>query len=252
MIELVSRYLWRAWRTLGIPTAIEPVDEVREGIIDPEALIVLTLRYEPDARMLENVAAWSTANADLLLTQKLAFLMAQKRLSASHVSDSRASELSSLPTKLRKALGIRGSGSPRRVSARISKLAPRSAIAESSHVLFNRLLYGVSARADIIAAHEIRGLDVSGAELAQLLAIDASTVSRVRKDLRDCGVLDDKGLHIGKRRFPAYFVSARTVSALPRLLDAARARDPSLRKAMIPSIDRRLDALSYLILRNGR
>ena len=250
MSELVSHHLWRAWRTLGIPTAIEPVDEVREGIIDPEALIVLTLHHDPDARMLENVAAWSTANADLLLTQKLAFLMAQKR--PSHVSDSRASELSSLPTKLRKALGIRGSGSPRRVFARISKLAPRSAIAESSHVLFNRLLYGVSARADIIAAHEIRGLEVSGAELAQLLAIDASTVSRVRKDLRDCGVLDDKGLHIGKRRFPAYFVSARTVSALPRLLDAARARDPSLRKAMIPSIDRRLDALSYLILRNGR
>ena len=39
----IERALTRSWRTLGVPAIEEAVDEKRQGVVDPEALLIATI-----------------------------------------------------------------------------------------------------------------------------------------------------------------------------------------------------------------
>ena len=66
----VEESLTRCWATLGLPLGVSRVEERKEGLVDPEALTVLSLLFCQDPRLLADVAVWLSVNNDLLLHQR--------------------------------------------------------------------------------------------------------------------------------------------------------------------------------------
>jgi hypothetical protein len=109
-----------------------------------EALLIITLLDQSDARLLDDVATWLDLHHDLVFVQRLATLV--KRLPRAMTDSARAPELGKLPTKVRQALGIRSTHKQKAPNRdRNAKLAPRQAIAQQS--LVQRSCREVSARA---------------------------------------------------------------------------------------------------------
>jgi len=90
----------------------------------------------------------------------------------------------------------------------------------------------------------VRNRPNSGRKLADLIAANRSTVSRVLNDLEICGALKPDGRFKGSApQLAGLFVSAETPGHVAEILDAAQASDADLRRAMLPTIDARLDGL---------
>jgi len=68
----IEAHLAKGWATFGLPIQSEMVNESKEGILDPEALIVATVLFASDARLLKDVVVWTTAHEGLLIHSKLA------------------------------------------------------------------------------------------------------------------------------------------------------------------------------------
>lgn len=252
----VEEVLTRAWATFGLPLSMDFVDERREGILDPEAVLLSTILYLDEPRVLADVAVWAVAHEDLIIHQKVGAL--RRRVEASHaVALQRAlgtPELRRLPTKMRAALG--GGPSHKRRGAlaeREAKLAPRDVVSRRSRMLFNRLLYGASARADVITATQLRWRPPTGIALARFVGVDASTVSRIQNDLRSCGMLRKDGSFAARTpAYPGFLVSTATLDHLPSLFDAAQVDDAGLRRAMLPDFDAPEDRLGNALIKQIR
>lgn len=252
--DAIRRQLIAAWRSFGLPLASQPIVEREMGLVDPEALLVLTLLYVEDGRLLSDVQAWVAANSDLLLRQKLASL--QRVLGTKerkHTEEKLAT--SGMVAPLEGASRIPGRGPQSfaefkdAMGARVARFAPRPEVARQARVLRNRLLFGVGFRADVVSIIECRARPVNGRALARLLATNFSTVSRILADLVACEFIDSKGRLPGHEPpFPGLFISCDSARHIPALIDAVRATNPSLRRAMLPSIDPGLDALGASIL----
>ncbi|MBC7792570.1 MAG: hypothetical protein H7Z43_02595, partial [Clostridia bacterium] len=215
---------------MGIPNTDAMLDEAREGVVDPEALIVVTLLNGHDPRMLEDMAVWVEANADLLITHKLVTLVSRLESLDRLESVLKSPELAVLPPKVKAALRIDSNKKKaKHTMPRVAKFAPRSAVATTSRIVHNRLLFGLSARADIITSQEARVSAESVTSLASLICADRSTAWRIVRDLRDCGALDQDGCTFSRVRFPGFFISADTVTNLSALLDATYVSDHRLR-----------------------
>ncbi len=250
----IERGLSRSWRTLGLPTAEAPVDEGREGVVDVEALLLATLLHVSNPRLLGDVATWVVVYADLLLHQKLSSLVRRLDLEGALAGAMRTADLAALPNKTRAALGaLPRSGRSKPATDRTGKLAPRPVVARNSHMIFNRLLFGASARADIITTLQLRDPPRSGAALAKLLAVDGSTVSRVLGDLRACDKIGKDFRFADAEPIGAgFFVSVATLNNLSAIVDAVGVESAELRAAMLPDIDERTDGLGHALLLNGR
>ena len=114
----------------------------------------------------------------------------------------------------------------------------------------NRLLFGASLRADLVSALQCRHREGSGRKLAATVGASPSTVSRVLADLEAGGFKLAGGtldLHLGA--FPGFFVSARSVESIPRIVDASRVNDSDLRRAALPQIQPATDALGAQLAR---
>jgi len=229
------------------------MDEAKEGLIDIEALVLLTLMLSADARLLGDVALWLTCNSDILIHQKLRVLAGlldePQQLALARALG--AGSLSALPSLTLRALGGVGSGdSETRLtpSKRIDKLAPRKVIAERSCLVRNRLLFGSSVRADLVSVLQCQKRPTTGRGLAQLIGASPATVSRLLDDLSMAGFLTSDGSPAPRwGRYPGFFLSADTVRHLPGIIFAADLHDIALRRAALPALDRSTDRLGWLV-----
>ncbi len=249
---LVAQRLATAWPGFGLPLPSRPIVEQDRGLVDPEALIILTLLFVRDARLLSDVAEWLRVNGDLLVHQKLATLrrgLPQSQRDRLHANlDAHAAALS---RSVARALGTgsRGGGAGLARRGRESRFAPRQQVAKLTRMLGNRLFFGAGFRADVVSVLECHVRPSSGRELARLLAANPSTVSRILADLAACGFVDNKGRMIGHQpAFPGVFISCTTARHLGAIIDAARATDPDLRRAMLPTLEPEFDGLGAAVL----
>jgi hypothetical protein len=252
-VRAVETGLARCWATLGLPLGVEPVDERKDGVIDLEALVVLTLSVQEDVRLWADVVVWLTLNSDLLLQQKLRLLasLLDETRSGALARSTHSPMLARLPTAVSRALG----GSGHRLSApqhdvgnRARKLAPRGEVARRSIMFRNRLLFGASLRADLVSALQCRHRPQTGRGLARLIGASPSTVSRVLDDLGAAGFLrPDRSPVPRGGTFPGFFISAETVRRLQVILDAVGIQDARLRRAALPDVDRASDLLGFRV-----
>jgi len=247
IIRAIQDALSRAWATLGLPLSHDLIQETKEGIVDPEALLVATALFCDEPRVLLDVAVWAWAFEGILIHQKLTSIV--RRLPSARRQDInnalKDAELAGLPEKVRRALGAEGPGRAY-AEHRLGKLVPAEVVAQRSQMLLNRYLLGASARADIVTTLQLPERPRTGAALAQLLAVNPSTVSRILEDLRICKRLDRKGRFVGdKSNAPGFYISTRSVMHLQDVIDASKVNDPGLRKAMLPNIEEATDGLAW-------
>jgi len=97
----IEAHLEKGWATLGLPIQSEMVNESKEGILDPEALIVATVLFASDARLLKDVVVWITTHEGLLIHSKLAACvrsLSRNGLLALQLSTKKAELALNLPT----------------------------------------------------------------------------------------------------------------------------------------------------------
>jgi len=66
-----NQLLRRAWVNLGLPFYVPMVNEKKEGIIDIEALLLATVLFMGQDRIVTDVPAWIARFQDLINHQKL-------------------------------------------------------------------------------------------------------------------------------------------------------------------------------------
>ncbi len=250
MRATIEHALSRGWATFGIPISADPIIESNEGMIDPEPLIVATAVFVHDPRLLSDVSVWVTAHQSILIHSKLASCV--KVLSSIGRRGLelalRTPELSALPQKIRESLGSKGPGSSPS-TVRLGRFAPFDLVAQRARMICNRLLYGAQARADIISVLQLPERPTTGKDLARLLGVNPSTVSRILDDLRTCGQLDKRGRFMtAPFKAPGLSLSLLSIENLQNLLDAAAVTDPDLRRAMVSEIDVRDDGIGHQLM----
>jgi hypothetical protein len=251
----VEESLARCWATLGVPLGLPRLEERKDGLIDPEALTVLSLLFCRDSRLLSDVAVWLAVNNDILIHQKIGHLARQLDGSRREELAKRAGsrELSAILPAVARSLGAAGrfsSASSGKVARREGKLAPRQEVATRAQMVKNRLVFGASSRADLVSALQCRHREATGRRLAALVGASPSTVSRVLADLHASGFLRPDGtLEVRLGSFPGFFVSARSIESMPRLVDASRVTHVGLRRAAIPEIQPDADGLGGEVAR---
>ena len=228
-----------------MPFAGPPIQEKRHGIIDVEALIVVTLLHGPEARFETDVPAWLRTFEGLVNHQKLKSMirrMPLKHREALQTHVCRTTAFRGAPKAVHQALGIETSGATERIEetfkSRQAKIAAPDQVASDSLMVFHRLLFGTGFRADVVALTQVKGLAGKGARLAELLCTHASTVSRILRDLRACGFLDgDNERTQAFEAFPGLFLSTRSLWNLCDILDAAQFRSRQHREATLKGLD---------------
>lgn len=226
-----------AWVTMGLPFNAPMVDEKREGIIDLEALLIITFLLMERDRMVTDVPAWIIRFGDLMNHQKLKTLVTVIPGKQKHAISEKLAwgSFGVAPSAFRKIFGIKEIAQKEildSVESRISKLNPPEHAAQSSIMLRNRLLYGTGFRADLITVTHIMNLRMSGKEFADLLSTNSSTVSRILSDLRACGFLDGNNERIDlKDPYPGMFLSTQSIWNLCEILDAEEFRSDELKRA---------------------
>lgn len=248
-----------AWSTLGLPLAVRPHEEKKEGIIDVEALIAVSLLRGPAGRLETDVPAWLRTFGVLVNHQKLKAMVRQ--LPETHreslqIQARRSAFFQGAPKAVSRALGIVSGGSSEAVEttlkSRQAKLSTADQVASNSLMIHHRLLYGTGFRADVIALTHVSGLAGKGARLARLLCTHDSTVSRILRDLRACGFLDaDNERTQAFESYPGLFVSARTLWNLCEILDAQELRSERHREETIKALDFKQDGLGKKLSDGG-
>jgi hypothetical protein len=247
----LNALLERSWKTLGLPFAGPPIREEQDGIIDVEALIVVTLLRGLEGRFETDVPAWLRTFGGLVHHQKLKSMvrsMAPKHRERlwEHAKQSHAFQ--GAPKSVHQALGMETPAPSERVGAilesREGKLSTPEHVAGDALMVYHRLLFGTGFRADVVALTQVKGLAGKGARLAGLLCTHDSTVSRILRDLRACGFLDgdnERTLPFPAR--PGLFLSTRSVWNLCEVMDAEQFQSEQLRRATIDSLDFKHDEM---------
>jgi len=226
-----------AWVNMGLPFNAPMVDENREGIIDVEALLIITFLLMERDRLVTDVPAWIIRFGDLINHQKLKTLVTVIPGKHKHAISEKLAwgSFGAAPSAFRKIFRIKEIAQKETVDtieSRISRLNSPEHAAQSSIKLRNRLLYGTGFRADLITVTHIMNLRMSGKEFADLLSTNSSTVSRILSDLRACRFLDGNNERIDlKDPYPGMFLSAQSIWNLCEILDAEDFRSGELKRA---------------------
>jgi hypothetical protein len=243
----------RAWVTMGLPFDAPMVDEKKEGVIDVEALLIITFLLMERDRMVTDVPAWIIRFGDLMNHQKLKTILA---VITGKYKDTIAEKLAwesfgTAPSAFRKVFGIKEISQKEivdTVESRISRLNPPEHAAQSSIMLRNRLLYGTGFRADLITVTHIMNLRMNGKEFADLLCTNSSTVSRILSDLKACRFLDGDNERIDlKDPYPGMFVSTQSIWNFCEILDAEELRSDELKSATYGGLNFKYDRFGMKI-----
>jgi hypothetical protein len=237
----LSQLIQQAWRTLGLPLRGDVLFEREHGVIDPEALLIITLVAAPDVRYAADIAAWLLARADWVNQQKLKSLYVAlppqyREAVNAHVL---ASPFTAVPV-LTRLTGSKPADAAlvAQVRDRARKLAPKEVTAAQSRTIHNRLLFGTGARADVVTLLESDLLDRNGAIIARLLCTTESTISRVLTDLRAAQFVDKRHrLTANQVNYPRPFITAVSVWNICRRLDAGRFKSRLLAQSELAQID---------------
>ncbi len=244
--------LERCWVTLGVPAALEPVEEMTDGIIDPESAILLGMLAGRDTRLWTDIPAWLNRFQDLINFQKLGSMF---RSLPEIVRDDLHAQLAgsmfdACPKRFLRIFGRDQNASERiALSMRIKKLLPASEVAKRSIMIHNRLLFGTSFRADLASLLLMKDAGLSGRKASFLLAAANSTVSRIGSDFKDCGYVDVHGRVTSDRpRLPGLFLSTDTARNYIELMQASRFSHQVLWENAVRQLDLRFDSFFLRLL----
>lgn len=253
--DSLDRMLRSAWVNMGLPFDVPTMDEKKGGIIDVEALLIVTFLLMEQDRMVTDLPAWIIRFRDLINHQKLKSLFKATPTKYRGVLVEKLNQVHFLaaPKSFRKVFGIQEP--PTRevlesLEIRSSKLNSLEHVAQSSIMLKNRLLYGTGFRADVITVAQIKNHKMNGRELAALLCTNSSTASRILNDLRACQFLsrDNERVRL-KDPYPGMFVSSQTIWNLCEIVDAEEFRSEELKKATYENLDFKHDRFGMVLLR---
>ena len=244
--------LERCWVTLGAPASVEPVDELIDGLVDPESAILLGMLAGKDTRLWTDIPAWLNRFQDLVNFQKLGSLFrslpefARVELHAQLPG----SMFDACPKRFSRIFGLDQNATERiAMSMRIKKLLPASEVAKRSVMIHNRLLFGTSFRADLASLMLMKESGLSGRKASFLLAAANSTVSRIARDFKDCGYVDPHGRMTGDRpRLPGLFLSTDTARNFVELMQASRFAHQVLWDNAVRQLDLRFDSFFLRLL----
>jgi hypothetical protein len=238
---------------MGLPFDTDAIDEKEAGILDVEALLMMTFMSMGRNRMATDVPAWITRFSDVINHQKLKGLWASfPDKHRKRVTDN-LSLFPRMHKNFRDIFALKGSNNPsafKSVQDRMSKLNFVEHVAQSSIMIKNRLLYGTGFRADLITLLQIENLKLNARQMSKMLSAADSTISRLLSDLRAAQLLDENNEMRNKQdRFPGLFLSSYSIWNLLDLIDAQEFQSDELRRAAIERLDMRFDGFTRLLLR---
>ena len=241
---------------MGIPFDVSMVDEKREGIIDVEALLIITLLLMERDRMVTDIPAWINSFSHVLNNQKLKSLFnASPNRFRNAILDNvkQARFFTACPNSFIKIFGLKGPASTKileTIEMRSSRLNSLENLVRSSIMLKNRLLYGTGFRADLISLIHVRNLKLNGKQLARILCTADSTISRILSDLRTCGFLNaDNEMVKQLNTFPGMFLSTQSVWNFFELLDSEAFRENDLKRAAYENLKFKHDRFCMQLVR---
>lgn len=244
--------LRRSWATMGLPFDVNMIEERKEGILDVEALLMMTFLSMGRDRMVTDVPAWIIRFSDVINHQKLKALWASfPHKHRKRVMDNLAL-FPRMPKTFRDIFALNGSSKRSAVTsfeARMSKLNSIEHVAQCSIMVKNRLLYGTGFRADLITLLQVDNLKLNARQMSKMLSAADSTISRLLSDLRAAQLLDENNeMRNGKDKFPCLFLSSYSIWNLLNLIDAQEFHSEELKRTAVESLDLRFDGFARLLL----
>lgn len=223
-----GRALKAAWVTFGMPFDLPMIEEKAEGIIDVEALIIVTLLVMEKDRMATDLPAWINRFSSLIHFQKLKsiFRGLPKEDRSLILTNLNQGFFGSTPQAFKGVFGLKADaagGGDASVELRTSKINTNENVARVSLMIKNRLIYGTGFRADLITLTHIENMGMRGTGLARLLHANSSTVSRILNDLKASRFLNQDAERAGPfEAYPGMFLSVLSVRNFCELMDATR------------------------------
>jgi len=237
---------------LGIPFDVPMTNEKVEGIIDVEALIMITVLLMEQDRVATNLPAWLSRFSDLVNHQKLktVFNTMPGQHRSAILEKVSQSPFRAAPKAIRDIFSLKTASESlsKTVHMRMGKLNTLENVAQSSIMIRNRLQYGTGFRADIIALTHVKGIGMKGTQLARMLCTNDSTISRILGDLRACRFLDQENERIGPvEPYPGMFISSQSVWNLCEIMDAAKFSSQALKREAMESLNLKHDGFGALL-----
>ncbi|MBN2059693.1 MAG: hypothetical protein JW882_04675 [Deltaproteobacteria bacterium] len=248
-----NRLIKGAWATLGVPFDFPMVEERTNGLIDVEALIIITLLVIGEDRLITDLPAWLNRFEHLINFQKLKTIF--RGLSKEHsdliIANLNNAPFYSTPRPFMNIFELRAQEArpaDKSIEWRIEKINTIENVAEKSLFIKNRLLYGTSFRADLITITHIENIGMKGTDLATLLCANNSTISRIVNDLKACGFLDkDKERVKPFETYPGLFISNQSVWNLCELMNAIQFLFKELKNGVLENINFKNDSFGKMI-----
>lgn len=242
-----------AWVTLGIPFDNPAVDEKIDGIIDVEALILISLLLFDQDRLATDIPAWTIHFSTLINHQKLKTMLKmtpapQRRIILKNVKQP---TFKGTPKSVRQIFSLKPPSKPivQTVQNRLQKLNTIENVARTSVMLRNRLQYGTGFRADVISFTDIKGFSMRGTDLAKVLCTNDSTVSRILNDLKASRFLDQDNTRIDpSETYPGMFISSQTIWNICEVMDAFQFTHKELRQDALDSLNFKHDGCGKKLL----
>jgi hypothetical protein len=230
------------WATLGIPFDNTAIDEKIEGIIDVEALILISLLLMEQDRLTTDFPAWANRFSTLINHQKLKTMLKmipgpQREIILENMKQPTFQGVSK---SVRQIFLLEPPSETviRTVRNRAQKLNTIENVAQTSIMLRNRLQYGTGFRADIISLTEIKDFNMRGTQLAKLLCTNDSTVSRILNDLKASGFLDRDNVRMDpSETYPGMFISSQTIWNICEIIDAYQFTYKELKQTALESLN---------------
>jgi hypothetical protein len=250
-----NQTLRRAWVNLGLPFDVPMVNEKKEGIIDVESLLLATVLFMEQDRIVTDVPAWIARFQDLINHQKLKSMVqaSPEKHRMTILESVKQDSFQATPNPFRKIFGLQGHPPTtviETIESRKGKLNSVEHVAQSSIMIKNRLLYGTGFRADVITITQIRNHKLNGKRLSDLLCTANSTISRILSDLKACQFMNQDHERVKNTdAYPGMFISFHTLRNLYEILDAEEFKSVELKKAAHESLDFRHDQFGRQLLK---
>jgi hypothetical protein len=242
-----------AWVTLGMPLDFPMIEEKSKGIIDVEALIMVTLLVMGEDRVVTDLPAWVNRFSNLINFQKLKTVfrgLSKDKRRVIFVKLNNA-HFHATPKAFRNIFDLRGEppvNINETVRSRMLRINTIENVAHMSLMIKNRLLYGTGFRADLITLTHIENISMKGIDLAALLCTNNSTISRIVNDLKAYGFLDkDKERIKPFEAYPGTFLSVQSIWNLCEMMDATRFSFKELKNGVLKNINFKNDVFGKII-----
>lgn len=237
-----------AWTTLGMPFDNPVIDEKTEGIIDPEALILISLLLMPHDRLATDLPAWANRFSGLINHQKLKtmFKMMPPPNREIVLKNLKQESFPGLPKSSRQIFKLEPPSKAVKdnIQLRIQKISTVEDVARASLMIHNRLQYGTGFRADIISLTIIKNFNMKGNQIAKILCTNDSTVSRILNDLKASQFLSQDNTRIGPAEtYPGIFISSHTLWNICEIMDAFQFSREELKQAVLEGLEFKYDGL---------